>query len=93
MKNYNGFEIKEGTKIYYTGDMANEGAYGVIVKDYQDKWGEFFNIELEDGRKINALHQIAFAPGCGRRFMSFAEYQDERQKKIMDMQLKLQKRG
>ena len=53
--------LKEKTRIYYTGDMANDEGFGIIVKSYQDKWGSFYNILMDDGREMNRLHTIAFS--------------------------------
>jgi hypothetical protein len=86
MGTFNGYEVKEGTRIYYSGDMANCGDFGVVKRAYSDKWGAFFDIHLDDGRSIKGLHQISFNPGPGRRFMAFAEYQEDRQKKLLELQ-------
>ena len=53
--------LEEKTRIYYAGDMANDEGFGIIVKLYQNKWGRFYNILMDDGREINGLHTIAFS--------------------------------
>lgn len=41
-----------GFGVDYTGDMANPSGRGAIVAAYGDKWGQFVDIVLEDGRRL-----------------------------------------
>jgi len=50
--------LKEGTRIYYRGDMANFEDFGTIKRAYTDRWGSFYDIDLDDGRKIEALYSL-----------------------------------
>lgn len=43
----------QGFGIDYTGDMANPSGRGAIVAVHADKWGQFADITLEDGRRVN----------------------------------------
>lgn len=42
-----------GLGIDYTGDMANPSGRGAIVATHGDTWGQFVDITLEDGRRVN----------------------------------------
>tara|TARA_R110002020_G_scaffold288114_1_gene503587 strand:- start:575 stop:823 length:249 start_codon:yes stop_codon:yes gene_type:complete len=42
--------MKKGTKIYYTGDMANIEGFGTVTRAYEDKWGKWVDIKMDDGR-------------------------------------------
>lgn len=42
-----------GLGIDYTGDMANPSGRGAIVATHGDKWGQFVDITLEDGRRVD----------------------------------------
>ena len=42
-----------GIGIDYTGDMANPSGRGAVVAAHGDKWGQFVDITLEDGRRVN----------------------------------------
>ena len=54
--------LPEQTRIYYTGDQANPDGFGTIAKSYSNRWGDFYDLVMDDGRKINALHTCAFSP-------------------------------
>ena len=71
-------KLQPGTRIYYTGDMANSEDHGVITKRYNDRWGDFVDITLDDGREFRGVYVIAFEPGPGRRFMLEEEWQEQR---------------
>lgn len=53
--------LPEQTRIYYTGDQANPDGFGTIAKSYSNRWGDFYDIAMDDGRKINGLHTCAFS--------------------------------
>jgi len=54
-------DLRKGTKIYYTGDMANSDGLGKIANRYQNQWGDFVDVELDDGRKMNCLYANSFS--------------------------------
>ncbi len=80
MKNY---PLIVGTKIYYTGDMANQSAQGRIVKVYPpDRYccGGSYDIEYEDDRRMTRrITPASFAPGPGRRFWPLGEWNAKRE--------------
>jgi len=60
-----GYEIKIGTRIYYTGDQANQEALGTIVSvnaptAYSDL---SFNIFTSDRREMRGISHLAFEAG------------------------------
>lgn len=58
--------LTAGTRIYYTGDMANLSGEGVVSKVIADRSGAFYDITLDDGRVFRFVMHVAFAarPGC-----------------------------
>lgn len=81
--------LKEKTRIYYAGDMANDEGFGTIIKAYQDKWGSFYNILMDDGREINSLHTIAFSEiykgHGGTRFVTEDAYNAYKEEMIQNL--------
>jgi len=75
--------LKEGTRIYYTGDMANEEGFGVITSQQQDKFGVFVNLKMDDGREFNQLTPANFSDKylghCGSRFVTEEAYHEYHQ--------------
>lgn len=72
--------LTKGTEIYYGGDRCNDSGFGVIVEVIQDKsWGDFYEIDLEDGRKIRRLPVSMFSEKYlghhGTNFVTKAVYQ------------------
>jgi hypothetical protein len=51
--------LPEGTRIYYRGDMANNEGFGTIAKAYTNRWGYFYDLEMDDGRRFEGTHTIA----------------------------------
>jgi len=51
--------MKVGDRIYYTGDMAGTPDYGVITAIYNNIWGNFVNIILDDGREFRKLYRTS----------------------------------
>lgn len=76
-----------GTKVYYTGDMANQSGNGVVVaiRPATEWTHESMDITLDDGREMRAI-QISNFSGIGRRFWTMDEYQADRAKKIAQME-------
>ena len=78
--------LETGTRIYYGGDMSNNDGFGTIRRAYTDKWGRFYDIDMDDGRKINGLPKTAFSETYlghgGTRFVTVDAYNDYRRKLI-----------
>ena len=73
----------EGTKIFYTGDMANGEGYGHIVKAYSNQiYSEVYDIEMNDGRKFPALTAANFSKGPGQRFHIASDYDREKTRRL-----------
>ena len=68
-------KLTEGTKVYYTGDMANVDGAGVITKvNPPDRWyAVSYNIVLEDGRECLHIMPSNFGMGGGCRFQVMSE--------------------
>ena len=77
----NGNTIIKGTRIYYTGDVANIEDFGHVSKLYSDRWGTWMTIRLDDGRTFQGISSNNFA-GPGRRFMTEKEYEAVRKERI-----------
>jgi hypothetical protein len=74
-----------GTEIYYTGDMANlDGRGAVVAHRLSSNWGDSLDIRLDDGREMRAVQMSNFS-GPGRRFITWADYQAEREARIEEM--------
>ena len=77
-----------GEPVYYTGDMANVDGWGHIVNVRPpDKWSrsKSYDIALDDGRTFQGVYPSAFS-GPGHRFITAAEYQEDRRAKIAAFQ-------
>ncbi len=74
--------LKENTRIFYRGDMANMEDLGTITRAYSDKWGRFYDIKLDDGRDILGLPSIMVSTkdtGNGStRFVTLKAHNDYR---------------
>jgi hypothetical protein len=77
-------QLKTGTRIYYGGDMANKEDFGTITTQINDKWGQFVDVQLDDGRKINKLPICGFSTEYkghgGTRFVTLEAYNAYRRK-------------
>ena len=78
--------LQKGTEIYYTGDMANSEGFGEITKLYNDEYGDFVNITMDDGRKMKRLYTSMFSEkysGNGStRFVTKKAYDEYRNMQI-----------
>ena len=83
-----GQTLEVGTKIYYTGDMANMDGFGEITNEISDRWGLRYEIAMNDGREM-CITPASFQPSAGRRFVTKEHYTKERQEKIALMQAEL----
>ena len=79
-------ELTEGTRIYYTGDMANNESFGHIIKSWHDKWGSWVDIHLDDGRILNMIGHHVFSEEYlgygGTRFVTETAYYVHRDKQL-----------
>jgi len=75
-------KLEVGTRIYYTGDMANNEGFGTVTKKIPE--GKYnsacVNIKMDDGREKIMLPEILFSPkysGNGStRFVTQEAYQN-----------------
>jgi len=74
--------MKEGTRIYYTGDSANHPGYGFIigVKEPTEYSSLRYDILMDDGREFPAVYEVSFTSRSGCRFWIADEYRAHRQK-------------
>lgn len=79
--------LTAGTRIYYTGDMANASGNGQI--DRIDDG--YCDMHLDDGRSFRMVPLCAFKPAPGRRFIVLAEHLAQRKAAIEDMKARMQK--
>lgn len=76
--------LEIGTRIYYTGDMANIGSFGTIIDKVEDAlYGAYYTIEYDDERfegdtRISKVPASNFSAGPGCRFKTVEQYNKER---------------
>jgi len=79
-------DLQTGTRIYYRGDMANIEDFGTITKSYADKWGDFYDITLDDGRTFKGIFKIMvhdIDSGNGStRFVTLEAYEKRQNEQI-----------
>lgn len=89
--------LPAGTRIYYGGDMANDEGFGTIKRAYRDRWGEFYDIDFEDGREMKALATVMFSEEYkghgGTRFVTLEAYKAYRAAIIERMSATIQNAG
>jgi hypothetical protein len=77
--------VNEGTRIYWTGDMANLEGFGTVTKREVSKWGVNLTLEMDDGRKL-CVSEIAFSEVYkghgGTRFVTLEAYNKFRSDKM-----------
>lgn len=78
--------LKTGTRVHYTGDMANHEGNGIIIKTETDRWGDHILVKFDDRRPDAHLSPLNFAEGPGQRFMTEAEQSRRREAGIARMQ-------
>ena len=86
MNNTENYQV--GDKIYYTGDMANNPAFGVIIKRREsDRFAPIsYDIEFDNGQIDMGIYHLSFKTGGGRRFWLLSEWEADRKIKIEEMQ-------
>lgn len=73
-----------GSKIYYTGDMANQPYFAKVVEIREDSWGTKFLLEeVENGEK-HWIEAISFSESPGQRFKTMQQYNDEREEQMAE---------
>lgn len=74
-------DLMAGTRIYYSGDMANEEGYGTISRTWRDSGGDHVEIAFDDGRKTR-IQPFQFSREYlghgGTRFVTEAAYKKYR---------------
>jgi len=70
--------MEMGTKIYYTGDQANIGGFGIVTRSFEDKWGKWSDIKMDDGRDFGntptSIISTKYNGTCGSRFVTKEAY-------------------
>lgn len=75
----NGYPITVGTRVHYTGDMANLGGDGLVVAVHPNSsYGHTFEIVMDDGRHMPLVMPFSFEARPGRRFKTMAEHDPNR---------------
>jgi len=76
--------MKEGTRIYYTGDSANHPGYGFItrVRESNEYSSSRYDVIMDDGREFPAVYENSFKHQSGCKFWLAEEYRAYRQQKI-----------
>jgi hypothetical protein len=79
-------QLPVGTRVYYTGDQANEPGHGVITFSggSTGTYADQVNVLLDDGREIKGIYACGFSDvykgGCGTRFVTESAYNAWREK-------------
>ena len=77
--------LEAGTRIIYTGDMANLSGKGSIVAVTSNRWSPCqYDIKLDDGREMKAIQPSNFT-GPGRRFILQPKYDKQREAYIAQL--------
>ena len=84
-------KLDVGTRIFYTGDMANSDGFGVVTKKIPE--GSYnsacVEIKMDDGREMKMLPELLFSPkysGNGStRFVTEKAYKEWRKASIARM--------
>lgn len=82
--------LSVGTRVHYTGDMANMPAVGTITEVYSDRWGNHIRIvwDEEDGEQKpeSVVSPANFGKTLSHRFWTMDDWQADRNAKIAQMQ-------
>lgn len=83
-------QFTPGTRIYYTGDMANQPDDGTITRlvPANKYGGASVDIDFDEGNNRNVT-LLGFAPGPGRRFWLQDDWIQERATKLRESQAKM----
>ena len=74
-----------GTKVYYTGDMANQDGHFEV---FAYRGSSYDLLEIDGERKFLGVYHIAevYKGHCGDRFVTQQAWQDYREARIAEMQ-------
>lgn len=67
-------DLVPGVEVYYTGDVANHADAGTIIRRYQDRWGDFVDVQFEERGESLGLSVREFEPSIGQRFYTLADW-------------------
>ena len=89
--------LKQGTEIFFNGDQANREGFGKVVSVGSDSfYSRWYDIQLDDGRKISQLSHNSFSPEYGggglTRFVTKAAYDKWRAEGLARFEAEYQKR-
>ena len=65
--------LTAGTRIYYTGDMANRDGNGTVSAVINDRSGVLYNIVMDDGRVFRSIMHCQFGNRAVDRFWTKAD--------------------
>jgi hypothetical protein len=76
-----------GQKVYYTGDMANVAAFGVVVAKGENAYYKYYDIEIVSDEPNNEkttkrVYASSFTAGPGQRYKTIEQYKSEREEQI-----------
>lgn len=76
-----------GTRIYYTGDMANLDGCGTVtgLREPTRFSGPGLDIKMDDGREFLGVFPASFMPSPGRRFWLLEDWKADRSRRIEEM--------
>ena len=82
--------LQQGTEIFFNGDQSNREGFGKVVSVGSDSFrSRWYDIELDDGRKISQLSHNSFSPKYGggglTRFVTKAAYQEWRDEGLANL--------
>lgn len=80
---FNGIVFKRGLRVYYTGDMANDGGFGTVKNIDKTNYGNWIKIKFDDGRNISVNeYQFSkeFKGNGSTRFVTLSAYNEFREK-------------
>lgn len=91
MKQHTSIQFNPGTRVYYTGDMANMSSFGTITayhprgqytpESVDIKYDEI-RFEGDDSRFSKMVPVIAFSKGVGQRFWFLDEWEQHRAEEL-----------
>ena len=77
--------MNKGTRIYYTGDMANSEGTGTIAEIKETKWGTDVIIKMDDSRDVTVSpcnFSDEYSGNGSTRFVTLRAYNDYRRKQL-----------
>lgn len=88
-----GQTLEVGTRVFYTGDVANLENEGTVSRIYSDKWGTHIEVALDTIENLDeslperttTLSPVMFEDAPGRRFMTVEKRTELREAKIAEL--------